>query len=448
MAKRHGGFHCSATCFKTTTEQQRSLDFAVMVLSAMLTPAYFATSYSTHIIIENGYIKVSTPQPSISSSLDVLPKYSPVAMTTAETTILPINITSTLSTKDLVETLSLPLQIILSTVMIVILLLAFLGNFVVCLMVYQKAAMRSAINILLASLAFADLLLSVLNMPFALVTIITTEWIFGDVFCRVSAMFFWLFVMEGVAILLIISIDRFLIIVQKQDKLNPYRAKILIVISWATSFCVAFPLAVGSPHLQVPSRAPQCVFGYTTNSGYKAYVILVVLIFFFIPFFVMLYSFMGILNTVRHNAVRIHSHPDSICLSQASKLGLMSLQRPFQMNIDISFKTRAFTTILVLFVVFIFCWAPFTTYSLVATFNNDFYNKHNFFEISTWLLWLCYLKSALNPIIYYWRIKKFRDACLDLMPKYFKFLPQLPGHTRRRIRPSAIYVCGEHRSVV
>lgn len=109
--------------------------------------------------------------------------------------------------------------------MIFILFVSFLGNLVVCLMVYQKAAMRSAINILLASLAFADMLLAVLNMPFALVTIFTTRWIFGKFFCRVSAMFFWLFVIEGVAILLIISIDRFLIIVQRQDKLNPYRAR-------------------------------------------------------------------------------------------------------------------------------------------------------------------------------------------------------------------------------
>ncbi|MBN3274835.1 GPR63 protein, partial [Polyodon spathula] len=346
------------------------------------------------------------------------------------------------------EVLSTPLQVFLSTVIIFILLVSFLGNVVVCLMVYQRAAMRSAINILLASLAFADMMLAVLNMPFALVSVIATHWIFGEVFCKLSAMFFWLFVIEGVAILLIISIDRFLIIVQKQDRLNPYKAKVLIGISWAFSFCFSFPLALGKPDLQIPSRAPQCVFGYTTELGYHTYVVLIMLVFFFIPFMVMLYTFLGILNTVRHNAIRIHSHPDSICLSQVSKLGLMSLQRPFQMNIDMSFKTRAFTTILILFTVFTVCWAPFTIYSLLSTFNSSFYNKANFFEISTWLLWLCYLKSALNPLIYYWRIKKFRDACLDLMPKYFKFLPQLPGHTKRRIRPSAIYVCGEHRSVV
>ncbi|XP_039598389.1 probable G-protein coupled receptor 63 [Polypterus senegalus] len=367
---------------------------------------------------------------------------SPMASSSTETT------TSPPSTQESFQNLSLSLQVIFSIIMISIFLVSFLGNVVVCLMVYQRAAMRSAINILLASLAFADMMLAILNMPFALVTIIIKRWIFGPVFCMLSAMLFWLFVIEGAAVLLIISIDRFLIIVQKQDRLNPHRAKILIGISWAISFCFSFPLAVGESKLPIQTQAPQCVFGHTREPGIQAYVVLIVLSFFFIPFMVMLYTFMGILNTVRHNAIRIHSHSDSICLSQASKLGLMSLQRPFQMNIDMSFKTRAFTTILILFVVFTVCMAPFSVYSLISTFNESFYNKPTFFEISTWILWLCYLKCALNPLIYYWRIKKFRDACLDLMPKYFKFLPQLPGHTKRRIRPSAIYVCGEHRSVV
>uniref|UniRef100_A0A3Q3X357 G-protein coupled receptors family 1 profile domain-containing protein n=1 Tax=Mola mola TaxID=94237 RepID=A0A3Q3X357_MOLML len=326
---------------------------------------------------------------------------------------LPLEaVTQTVEAPESLAGVSLPLQIFFCLIMLSILLLALLGNVVVCLMVYQRSAMRSAINILLASLAFADMMLAILNMPFALVTIVTTKWIFGDAFCRVSAMLFWFFVMEGVAILLIISIDRFLIIVQKQDKLSPQRAKVLIVVTWGLAFIFSFPLAVGSPPLQIPPRAPQCVFGYSMEPSYHAYVLILILVFFFIPFMVMLYTFMGILNTIR------------------------------------LFKTRAFTTILILFLVFTVCWAPFTAYSLVATFSDGFYHKDSFFQISAWVLWLCYLKSALNPLIYYWRIKKFRDACLNLMPKYFKFLPPLPGNTKRRIQPSAVYVCGEHRTVV
>ncbi|KAI4897122.1 hypothetical protein NFI96_004694 [Prochilodus magdalenae] len=350
-----------------------------------------------------------------------------------------------------VQGLGLPLQVFFCLAMACVLLLAFLGNVVVCLMVYRRAAMRSAINILLASLAFADMMLALLNMPFALVTTVTTHWVFGAMFCRLSAMFFWLFLLEGVAVLLIISVDRFLIIVQRQDRLSPRRAKGLIAFSWMLSLCLAFPLSVGYPTLQVPPRAPQCVFGYTGERGYHAYVVLIMLVFFFVPFAVMLYTFVGILSTIRRNALQIHSNSsssDSICLGQGGKLGPAALRRPFHINIDMSFKTRAFTTILILFSVFTVCWAPFAAYSLVATFSSSFYSSRSFFEVSTWLLWLCYLKSALNPLIYYWRIKKFRDACVDLLPKYCKLLPELSGHTRRRIRPSTIYACAEHRSVV
>ncbi|XP_053743022.1 probable G-protein coupled receptor 63 [Synchiropus splendidus] len=357
--------------------------------------------------------------------------------------VLPTAVSS-----ETLQGVSLPLQVFFCLVMVVILLVALLGNMVVCLMVYQRSAMRSAINILLASLAFSDLMLAILNMPFALVTVLTTTWVFGELFCRVSAMLFWFFVTEGVAILLIISIDRFLIIVQKLDKLSPQRAKMVIVVTWSFAFVLSFPLALGSPPLHIHPSAPQCVFGYSTEPGYRAYVLILMLVVFFIPFTVMLYNFMGILNTIRHNATRIHSHPDSICLSQANKLGLLGLHRPIPMNIDMSFKTRAFTTILILFSVFTVCWAPFTAYCLVATFSNSFYHEVSFFQVSTWILWLSYLKSALNPLIYYWRIKKFRDACINLMPKYCTFLPHLPGNTKRRIQPSAVYVCGEHRSTV
>nr|XP_061806981.1 probable G-protein coupled receptor 63 [Nerophis lumbriciformis] len=361
---------------------------------------------------------------------------------------LPPNPIPTTVSPESLNGMSLSLQVFFCFVMVGILLFALLGNMVVCLMVYQRSAMRSAINLLLASLAFADMMLAIFNMPFTLVTIVTINWIFGEVFCRVSAMLFWFFVMQGAAVLLIISIDRFLIIVQKQDKLSPQRAKMLILVTWGLAFFFSFPLAVGSPGLHIPPRAPQCVFGYSPEPANHAYVLILTLVFFFIPFMVMFYTFMGILNTIRHNTARIHSHPDALCLSQASKLGLLSLQKPFQMNIDVSFKTRAFATILILFTVFTVCWAPFTAYSLVSTFNDEFYHKSSFFQFSTWVLWLCYLKSALNPIIYYWRIKKFRNACLELIPKYFKCLAQLPGNTKRRIQPRAVYVCEGHWSVV
>ncbi|XP_053240219.1 probable G-protein coupled receptor 45 [Podarcis raffonei] len=341
-----------------------------------------------------------------------------------------------------------PLRILLAIIMLFMIAVGFLGNAIVCLIVYQKPAMRSAINLLLATLAFSDIMLSLFCMPFTAVTILTVSWNFGPRFCRISAMLYWFFVLEGVSILLIISVDRFLIIVQRQDKLNPQRAKVMIAVSWAFSFCISFPSVVGWMFVEVPSRAPQCVLGYTECPADRAYAVMLLVTAFFVPFSIMLYSYLCILNTVRRNTVRIHNHAESVCLSQVSKLGLTGLQKPHQMNVDMSFKTRAFTTILILFVGFSLCWLPHTVFSLMSVFSRNFYYSPSFYITSTCVLWLSYLKSVFNPVIYCWRIKKFREACLEFMPKTFKIFPKVPGRTKRRIRPSTIYVCSEHQSAV
>ncbi|XP_006265144.1 probable G-protein coupled receptor 45 [Alligator mississippiensis] len=362
-------------------------------------------------------------------------------------TYVPFN-ESTPPTGSNYTALPTPLRILLAILMVIMIAIGFLGNAIVCLIVYQKPAMRSAINLLLATLAFSDIMLSLFCMPFTAVTIVTVNWNFGAHFCRISAMLYWLFVLEGVAILLIISVDRFLIIVQRQDKLNPHRAKVMIAISWLLSFCISFPSVVGRSFVEVPTRAPQCVLGYTEFPADRAYAVMLVVAVFFIPFSIMLYSYLCILNTVRRNALRIHNHAESLCLSQVSKLGLMGLQKPHQMNVDVSFKTRAFTTILILFIGFSLCWLPHTVFSLLSVFSRQFYYSPSFYVTSTYILWLSYLKSVFNPVIYCWRIKKFREACMEFMPKTFKVLPKVPGRTKRRIQPSTIYVCSENQSAV
>ncbi|KAM6179001.1 putative G-protein coupled receptor 45 [Rhynchocyon petersi] len=346
-------------------------------------------------------------------------------------------------------TLSAPLRISLAIMMLFMIVVGFLGNTVVCIIVYQRPAMRSAINLLLATLAFSDIMLSLCCMPFAAITLITVQWHFGDYFCRLSAALYWFFVLEGVAILLIISVDRFLIIVQRQDRLNPRRAKAIIAVSWALSFCISAPSLSGWTLVAVPARAPQCVLGYTELPAHRAYVLTLVAAAFFVPFGVMLCSYLCILNTVRKNAVRVRSRPDGLDLRRLTRAGLRRRrQRQHQVSVDLSFKTKAFTTILILFVGFSLCWLPHSVYSLLSVFSRRFYYGPHFYATSACVLWLSYLKSVFNPIVYCWRIKKFREACVELLPQTFQILPKVPERIRRRIRPSTVYVCNENQSAV
>ncbi|XP_057707499.1 high-affinity lysophosphatidic acid receptor [Corythoichthys intestinalis] len=366
-----------------------------------------------------------------------------------------IQVTSSAPSEPGTPLISFTLRVTLAAIMIFMITIGFLGNAIVCLIVYQKPAMRSAINLLLATLAFSDIMLSLLCMPFTAVTLGSAEWTFGSEFCRASIMLYWLFVLEGVSILLIISVDRFLIIVQRQDKLTPHRAKILIAGSWMLSLCVSLPSVVGwrTGTAGVGEVwVPQCVLGYSESMADRAYTVLLAVAVFFAPFSVMLYSYLCILNTVRRNTLRVHSHasePSCLpALNQVSKMRLIGLQRPPQIKVDMSFKTRAFTTILILFVGFSVCWLPYTVVSLLAVFSHRFYSSSAFYPISIGALWLSYLKTVFNPIIYCWRIRKFREACKEFVPKNCRLCPKVAGRSRRRVRPSNIYVCSETQSAV
>lgn len=155
-----------------------------------------------------------------------------------------------------------PLRISLAVLMMLMIVVGFLSNTVVCIIMYQRPAMHSTITLLLATLAFSYIILSLCFMPFTIVTLITVSWHFGDSFCSLSAALYWSFILEGVAILLI-SVDHFLIIVQHQERLNPHRAKVITAVSWALYFCVS-TLSLGDwPQVEVPARAPQCMLGYT-----------------------------------------------------------------------------------------------------------------------------------------------------------------------------------------
>ncbi|XP_077977702.1 high-affinity lysophosphatidic acid receptor-like [Glandiceps talaboti] len=371
-----------------------------------------------------------------------------VTSTTLLITTMTANVSNTTNETFQTESedVGLPLAAVipLAILMIIMILFSVLGNSIVCLIVYQKPAMRSAINLLLANLAFADIMIALTSMPFALVTIITTDWVFGDVMCQITAFFHALFSFEAVYILTSISIDRFFIIVRRKDKLNPNRAKILIGTSWLFSCLISIPPVFGWSGYTFEVGRAQCMLEKPENVADAIYAILQVLCLFYLPCLLMAYSYLCILNTVRRNSCRVQNHPESLSVSQANKLGLTGITRPARVNVDMSFKTRAFTTILLLFIVFVICWAPYAITQLIILFHNTYPKSY---VAETVILWLSYMNSAFNPIIYCWRIKKFREACREIIPKTFKLLPKLPGRTQRRIRPSAIYECND-QSVV
>ena len=339
-------------------------------------------------------------------------------------------------------------KVIIGVLMVLLIVVSFCGNSIVCLIVFQKPAMRSAINLLLANMAVSDILTSVTSMTFSFVTLFWREQMLTDVHCKFIMFFQAWFVFVGTVMLLTISVDRYMIIVQKKDKLVSHNARILIILAWISSIILTFPPTVGWGHYRYSPVPPQCILGDSELPSDVTFVILKVSITFFIPVFTMSFCFIRILNVFRKNRNRVHNQSEFTIsvISNRERMGFPIVQksfRSFRVNVDMSFKTcRAFKTIFVLFIAFFVCWTPHAVNTLLSIIFRDYNRTRNIL-----FLWTGFTNSAINPIIYCIRIRKFREACRSILPDTFSFTGGCFSLAKRRINPSHAYRFSESSSI-
>ena len=107
----------------------------------------------------------------------------------------------------------IPTTIGLAVAMVIIILLGLVGNTMVIIVVARHHGMRTRTNMFLCNLAVADLLCTVICMPFSLGTVIHGDWIFGDIFCQINSFSMPLFFVASIHTLMYISIHKYISII-------------------------------------------------------------------------------------------------------------------------------------------------------------------------------------------------------------------------------------------
>ncbi|XP_060067754.1 high-affinity lysophosphatidic acid receptor-like [Ylistrum balloti] len=287
-------------------------------------------------------------------------------------------------------------------------------------------------------MAFSDICTATFSMTFSFSALFWKEHVLSPESCKAMLFLLDTFVSVGVFMILTISMDRYMIIVQRKDKLTTYRAKTLMVASWLVSMVMAFPSTVGWGDYKFVRSHTICVLTFDGKARDVGFMILKLCVTHFLPVLVMAFSFVQILGAVRKNKCRVHNHPNMdfsvSVISNNGRLGIPVLQRSFRVSLDMSFKTRAFKTILLLFITFVLCWTPYALNITISQSHGTFNRMGHLI-----LLWIGYANSAINPIIYSIRIKKFRQVCSMWLPNRRKSRTNMMGATKRRINPSAMY---------
>ena len=122
---------------------------------------------------------------------------------------------------------------LLSATLLGVMLVSVVGNSLVIIVIARNRGMRTRTNMFLCSLAVADLLCSVLAMPFSLATAIRAKWMFDTALCLATGFMTPLFIVASIHTLMYISIHRFVTVRNPHSRtMTRRRIAAMITAAW------------------------------------------------------------------------------------------------------------------------------------------------------------------------------------------------------------------------
>ncbi|XP_071491553.1 5-hydroxytryptamine receptor 1D-like [Diadema antillarum] len=334
-------------------------------------------------------------------------------------------------------------KVAVSIILVLLALCGAFGNALVVVAVYKTHVLHTVTNHFIVSLACADLFVSVCIMPFAVVTeSLSGRWLFGPVFCSVWSSLDILCCTASTLNLCAISVDRFIAItfpLKYHTTMTRARALSIICIVWLFSAFLATtqliwkeiiePVSEIRPGFQICPYALDKYFRmYAASSSF--FIPFAVVIILYIRIFRVAYKQARQINATREQLQTSHHSGSHMCRQNSDGNGNSNgpsspgAHKVSRMSIDFSLSTRdathrnsretkAFKTVAVVLGAFIICWMPFAVTFVVEAFcPTSCYLPQAMLDT---FLWLGYINSIINPIIYAFFNRTFRAAFIKVL---------------------------------
>ncbi|CAJ0575431.1 unnamed protein product, partial [Mesorhabditis spiculigera] len=192
------------------------------------------------------------------------------------------------------------------SVLTVLVVVVVLGNAMVIAAVLLRRRLRSATGLLILSLAFADLLVGTVILPFSIANEVLSEyWIFGQTWCTMwVTMDIWMCT-ASIYNLVAISIDRYIAIIKPLNYpmlVTKFRARCIVAFIWVSSFLICSPSFILASTAKETGNC-KC----TPADAGRVYVIFSASSSFYIPMIVVIFVYMRIYIAARAATKSIYS---------------------------------------------------------------------------------------------------------------------------------------------
>ncbi|XP_040005063.1 trace amine-associated receptor 13c-like [Xiphias gladius] len=270
-------------------------------------------------------------------------------------------------------------------------LLTVVLNLLVIISISHFRQLFTTTNLLLLSLAFADFLVGLLQMP-AEILLFRGCWILGDFICAVNYFLGFLIVSVSVGNMVLISVDRYVAICEPMSyttKVTVKRVQLCICLCWI--FSAVHSSWILRDFLKQPHR---------NNSCYGECVVVVSFVEGAVDLVV---TFLGPILVITLLYLRVLVVAVSQARAMRAHVAAVTLQRSKAVKAKKS-EMKAARTLGVVVVVFLLCFCPYYWFAVAAK-NNSVGSSSAAIE-----LWLVYFNSCLNPVIYVFFYTWFRKS--------------------------------------
>ncbi|XP_036451558.1 trace amine-associated receptor 13c-like [Colossoma macropomum] len=246
-----------------------------------------------------------------------------------------------------------------------------------------RKELHTPTNLLILSLAVADLLVGLFVMPVNIMQLIDSCWYLGKMACTVSLVVSFVSASGSLCSLVLIAVDRHIAVTDPllySMKITVCKTLLFIILGWFFVILYIFIYMYSNYHL-FPSQIFTTCYGECVIYVKYSWVIVDIIVFFLTPCSVILVLYSIIFNVARRQARAVKA----VTNGTSNRHGAQSS------NVS---ETKAAKTLGIIIFVYLACWIPYYLGSLTDK------NLSSSSMVWTVFIWLIYTNSFVNPLIY------------------------------------------------
>ncbi|KAG2464391.1 probable G-protein coupled receptor 101 isoform X1 [Polypterus senegalus] len=295
------------------------------------------------------------------------------------------------------------------------------GNVLVLLVFQRKPQLLHVANRFVLNLLMADLLQTVLVMPFVIATTVPNVWPLDRRLCQALVVLMHLFAFAGVNTIIVVSVDRYLAIIHPLSyptRMTPHRGTNLIVLTWLLSVLQSTPPVYGWGTIDFDQYHHFCTVVWSSSYSYST---AVSIFSFWVPVCIMLGCYWMVFRAARRQNALVHptqsvnhSNPSTVsnvCQVQESSEGASSGYTSRVRQRRFHYHCKAAKVVFVIMSSYIFSMGPYSVLSTISINRN--------YHVPQWMtslaIILFFFQCCIHPYIYGYMHRSVRKEFLALL---------------------------------